>query len=226
MKTEDKARELAEVMVGIGKSCGRKMAALVTDMSSPLGRAVGNAPEVVEAIEVLSGSGPKDTREICLALSSKMLYLAGFGSKEECFEKASAALDSGAAKKKLAEFITAIGGNGDVVDQPEMLPSASARSAVTAQSDGYISEIDAELIGKASLFLGAGRETKNSEIDLSAGILLFVKPGDKITKGDLLCELCNSNEDKMTAAIPLAEKAFTVSEFPVSPSPLILQTVE
>ena len=95
-----------------------------------------------------------------------------------------------------------------------------------AQSGGYVNAIDAELIGKASLLLGAGRETKNSEIDLSAGINLFVKPGDKIAKGDVLCELCNSNPDKMTAAIQLAKNAFTISDDPVSPSPLILETVE
>ena len=226
MKTPEKAKELADVMVGIGKSCGRKMAALVTDMSSPLGKAVGNAPEVAEAIEVLSGKGPSDTREICLALSSKMLSLAGFGSREECFEKAAAVLDNGEAKKKFAEFISAIGGNGDVVDNPGLLPQASVKRVVTAEKDGYIVGVDAELIGKASLSLGAGRETKNSKIDLSAGIVLGVKPRDNISKGDVLCELLCSDSEKISGAFNLAKEAFDIAETPSSDSPLILETVE
>jgi len=226
MKTAEKAKELAEVMVGIGKSCNRKMAALVTDMSGPLGYAVGNAPEVAEAIEVLSGKGPRDTREICLALSAKMLNLAGFGNIDECFEKASVVLDNGSAKKKFAEFICAIGGDGKVTECPEMLPAASAKSVVVAQKDGYVSAIDAELIGKASLFLGAGRETKSSKIDLSAGVLLSVKPGDKISKGDVLCELLCSDSAKISCASTIASDAFDIAECPVAPSPLILETVE
>jgi len=225
MRTEEKAAELAQVMVDIGKSSGRQMCALVTDMSTPLGLAAGNAPEVREAIDVLSGKGPRDTREICLEIATQMMYLSGKGELGSCRSQAESIIDSGRAKAKLGEFISAIGGDPRVIEDTSLLPTAENCVEIKSLSEGFVKDINAEMIGRSALVAGAGRETKSDAVDYAAGIILAVKPGDKVTAGDILCRIEASDRDKLMRAEEYARAAFGISDEPREIKPLILRTV-
>lgn len=193
MKETEDAKELARLMIKIGKNAGRKMAALVTDMDEPLGFAIGNSIEVIEAIETLKGNGPKDLVHVCVELAAAMLYLGDKGSIEECRELAKDAISSGKALGKLNEMVKAQGGDAGVIENTEYFQKASVAYEVKSTRSGYISKMDARQIGICAMMLGAGRETKDSVIDLSAGIKLCKKTGDYVNTGETLAVFYTNN---------------------------------
>ncbi|MGP7816138.1 pyrimidine-nucleoside phosphorylase [Niallia sp. 01092] len=196
MKTLEDSRELAEAMVRIGNNVGRKTMAVISDMSQPLGFAVGNALEVKEAIDTLTGNGPKDLTELCLTLGSHMVYLA---EKADSIEHARKMLEEAIANGKALEtfklFLRSQGGDDSVVDQPDKLPQSKYISELPAKEAGYVAEITADSIGTAAMLLGAGRATKESEIDLAVGLVLRKKIGDQIEAGESLVTIYSNSED-------------------------------
>ncbi len=196
MKDEKDARELAEAMVAIGNEVGRKTMAVISDMSQPLGFAIGNALEVKEAIDTLRGEGPADLLDLCLALGRQMVYLGGKASSlQDAEDKLRGLIASGAALDKFKEFIANQGGNPAVADNPELLPQAPYRIELPSMEDGFVAEITADAVGTAAMILGAGRATKESEIDLSVGLVLNKKVGDAVKAGDSLVTIHASSED-------------------------------
>lgn len=214
MKTVEDAKELAHAMVSIGNNVGRRTMAVISDMSQPLGRAIGNALEVREAIDTLRGTGPKDLEELCLALGRQMVFLAGkAASLEEAEEKLREVIRSGKALEKFKEFIANQGGDASIVDGPDKLPTAAYRIEVPAKKDGVVASIVADEIGTAAMLLGAGRATKESEIDLAVGLMLNKKIGDKVAAGESLVTIHANREnveeviEKIYANITIAEQA-------------------
>ncbi|HFJ9284511.1 TPA: pyrimidine-nucleoside phosphorylase [Bacillus toyonensis] len=196
MKTDEDAKRLAEAMVRIGNNVGRNTMAVISDMSQPLGEAIGNALEVQEAIDTLQGKGPKDLEELCLTLGSQMVYLAGQASSlEDAREKLIEVMNNGKALESFKTFLSAQGGDASVVDDPSKLPQAQFKIEVEAKKDGYVSEIVADEIGTAAMLLGAGRATKESEIDLAVGLMLRKKVGDSVKKGDSLVTIYANREN-------------------------------
>ena len=196
MKTVDDAKELAHAMVSIGNNVGRKTMAVISDMSQPLGLAIGNALEVKEAIDTLQGKGPKDLEELCLALGRQMVFLADKASSlEEAEEMLKEVIRNGKALDKFKEFITNQGGDASVVDHPEKLPQAKYLIEVPAKVDGVVAEIVADEIGIAAMLLGAGRATKESEIDLAVGLMLNKKVGDAVKAGESLVTIHANREN-------------------------------
>lgn len=214
MKTVDDAKALAHAMVSIGNNVGRKTMAVISDMSQPLGLAIGNSLEVKEAIDTLRGEGPKDLEELCMALGSQMVFLAGKAeSLENAEEKLKEVIRNGKALEKFKEFIANQGGDASVVDHPERLPQAQYLIEVPAKQNGVVAEIVADEIGTAAMLLGAGRATKESEIDLAVGLMLNKKVGDAVQKGDSLVTIHANREDvaqvleKIYANIRIADHA-------------------
>lgn len=196
MKTVEDARELAHAMVSIGNNVGRKTMAVISDMSQPLGVAIGNSLEVQEAILALRGEGPKDLEELCLALGRQMVYLARKAeSLEEAEEMLREVIRNGKALEKFKEFIQNQGGDPSVVDDPDRLPKAKYLIELPAQRDGVVAELVADEIGTAAMWLGAGRATKESEIDLAVGLMLNKKVGDPVKKGESLVTIHANRED-------------------------------
>lgn len=227
MKTEKEAFALAEEMVKIGNNAGRKTIALVTDMDQPLGYAVGNALEVKEAIDTLKGQGPEDFTELVLALGSQMLIAGEKAADEkEALEMLKAAVESGKALEKLAEFVEAQGGDREEVYDPERLPSAKYIEDVCSEKTGYISHIQCDEVGICSLILGGGRETKESEIDLSVGLTLSKKVGDRIEKGDILARIHANDKEKMKTAEERLLGAYEISEKPCDKRKLLIGKVD
>lgn len=211
MKTEEDAIALATEMVKIGKNAGRKMSALITDMDEPLGYAVGNALEVKEAIATLKGEGPKDFTEICLALGSEMVCLSGICDDITTARKLlEESIANGSALKQLAAFVHAQGGNDSFVYHPELLPSSKYTEEVCVSENGYIEKIICDEVGNCSLILGGGRETKESEIDLSVGIVLKKKVGDSVSAGESIATIHYNDKQKMEAAKERFLKAVTI----------------
>lgn len=213
MKTEKDAFALAEEMVKIGKNAGKKIAAVITDMDQPLGNAVGNILEVKEAILSLNGLGPKDFMEVVYALGSQMVLFAG---KAQTEEEARAMLEETirdkSALNKFAEFVEAQGGDKRLVYQPETLPAAGILLEVMNTEEGYVSRIKAEDIGMASLVLGGGRQTKDSEIDLTVGVLLNKKRGDKVKMGDTLATIFANDMEKAKEAYAGIVRAYEIQK--------------
>jgi len=196
MKTVEDAKKLAHAMVSIGNNVGRKTMAVISDMSQPLGLAIGNALEVKEAIETLQGKGPKDLEELCLALGSQMVFLANKASSlEEAEEMLKEVIRNGKALEKFKSFIANQGGDPSVVDHPEKLPQAPYLIEVPAKADGVVTEIIADEIGTAAMLLGAGRATKESEIDLAVGLMLNKKIGDAVKIGESLVTIHSNREN-------------------------------
>ncbi|MEY8000477.1 pyrimidine-nucleoside phosphorylase [Clostridium sp. Mt-5] len=196
MKTEKDSEKLAHAMVKIGNSVGRNTMAIISDMSQPLGFAIGNALEVKEAIDTLKGEGPEDLTELVLTLGSQMVVLGRKAETlEEAREKLLEAVKSGKALEKFKEFLQNQGGDPSVVDNPEKLPQAKYKISVPAKESGYVSNIVADQIGMAAMLLGAGRATKEDKIDLSVGIVLNKKVGDKVEKGESLMTIYSNRED-------------------------------
>lgn len=201
MKKEEDAFALAKEMVALGKHAGKKTTAVVTDMDEPLGFAIGNALEVKEAIETLQGRGPKDFTQLCMTLGARML-LAGGAAKDEkqAFDILQNVIENGSALRKLAEFVEAQGGNAAAVYDTGMLPKASVTEEIFSEKEGYIEKIDCAEIGICSLLLGGGRETKESEIDLSVGLILHKKTGDHVNMGESLATIHANDKEKLAAA--------------------------
>lgn len=194
MKTEEDAEKLARAMVNVGTRAGRKCSAILTDMDQPLGMAVGNSLEVIEAIETLKGNAPSDLKEVSLTLAAEMLRLAGKGSDEECFAMAEDALNSGKALETLRSMIAAQGGDPNVIDDYSLFGKASQSLEAFADKDGFINSISCEETGMISLKLGAGRKSKESSIDPTAGIIFDKKVGDFVHKGERLGTLFTSTQ--------------------------------
>jgi pyrimidine-nucleoside phosphorylase len=226
MKTPEEAEELANAMVKIGNAVGRNTMAVISDMSQPLGLAIGNALEIKEAIDTLNGNGPKDLEELCLTLGSHMVYLAKKAdSLEDAREMLREAISSGKALETLKVFLKAQGGDDSVVDNPETLPQAAHTFELTADEDGYVSEIIADEIGTAAMILGAGRATKESEIDLAVGLMLNKKVGDQVSKGDSLVTIY-SNTENVEDVKSRIRSAYTISNVAVDAPPLIYKEIK
>lgn len=196
MKTLEDSRELAKAMVRIGNNVGRRTMAVISDMSQPLGFAIGNALEVKEAIDTLKGEGPEDLTELCLTLGSHMVLLAEKASTvEEARQMLTNAIKDGSALQALKVFLRSQGGDDSIVDDPSRLPQASFKIEVEAKEEGYISEIIADEIGTAAMLLGAGRATKESEIDLAVGLLLKKKIGDQVQVGESIVTIYSNFEE-------------------------------
>lgn len=203
---------LAQEMVSIGESAGRKTAALITNMDIPLGNNIGNSLEVIEAVDTLKNQGPEDLTIVCLELAANMLYLAGMGDMEICRSKVKEALENGRALQKLVDMVEAQGGDSGVIKDTSKFEQASIVEEVISPYEGYITFMDTKECGIASCILGAGRETKEDTIDYSAGIVLKKKTGDKIQKGDVLAVLYGNKQEKMQPAKEQFLKALKVEE--------------
>lgn len=226
MKTLEVSVALAEAMVSIGKLAGKKMAAIISDMDQPLGNAVGNILEVKEAIDTLQGQGPKDLEELVLTLGSYMVVAA---EKAETIEEARTALKQtltdGSAFELFKKFVVAQGGCEDEVLHPEKLPIAKYIEDVVADANGYVAKIQTEEIGRISLLLGGGRETKESEIDLTVGVVLNKKRGDKVEAGDVLATIHANDKDKLAQAKKRLLKAYTIVDELIEKEALIKSVI-
>lgn len=225
MKTAQDASCLAREMVKIGQACGRRMAAVITNMDVPLGRCVGNGIEVAEAIAVLKGNGPDDLRSVCLDLAAQMLSLAQKGSPEECRLIAQKALESGAALEKFEQMIIAQGGDASILNRPQALYEKALEYELSAPQDGWIQRMDAESCGRASMLLGAGRETKDSVIDPAAGIFLCKKTGESVHKGELLARLYTNRPDRLEQACETLRESYVFSAEKPAKIPLIYDVI-
>jgi len=226
MKTPEKSRELAEWMVAIGKAAGKRMRALITDMDRPLGYAIGNSLEVVEAIETLYGRGPSDLTELCVALSAHILNLAEKGTYEQCEQMARKAIADGSGLNMLARMVEAQGGESDWIRNPKQFPTAKYEHPVLAKTSGYIVGVDTEGYGVASLLLGAGRNTKEDVIDMAAGICLKAKTGDYVEAGEPIAILYSNKEEAFPAAEKRLLSATWIGKDAPKKAPLILDVVE
>ncbi len=227
MKTLEDAQKLAEIMVRIGTMAGKKTAAVITDMDEPLGNAVGNSLEVIEAIEALSGNGPKDFMEVVYALGSKILVLAGKAQTgREAQQMMQRCITSGAAKQKFADFIAAQDGDASYVWDTEKFPKTSYALSVCAPREGYIKSVDAHGVGAACMRLGGGRETKDSPIDLSVGVYLKKKRGDYAKKGEPLAVVYANSETKGKSAVRQVQKAYQITDEKTKPVPMIKRIVD
>ena len=222
MKSEDDAKALAELMCKIGSSQGKKTAAIISDMSEPLGHAVGNSLEVIEAIELLKANIEGDLLKLCLNISGAMIYLGGKASSiDEGIALAESAITSGKALEKLAEMIEYQGGNKAVIDDYSLFPEAKLSVEIKALRSGYIESIDAEGIGLASQHSGAGRASKEDEIDHSAGIKLVAKRGDRVELSDTIAIVYSSDEEKLKQACEEVLSAYAISDSEPKAEPLI-----
>ena len=212
MKDLDRARLLAETMVGIGKARGTPVVAVLTDMNQPLGRMIGNANEIAESVDVLHGGGPPDLVEVVYRLAEEMLLLSGVESRRaDARLRLEAAVSSGAAFEKLEQVVSAQGGDPAVLHDPSLLPQAQNEHVVRATESGYVVRIDAFDIGTAALRLGAGRERKEDDIDPGVGIAVEVKTGDEVSAGQALARLFWNDESKLADALPMTEASFELS---------------
>ncbi len=222
MKTEDDARELAKEMVRIGTGAKRKTAAVISQMDEPLGFAVGNALEVIEAVQTLKGNGPEDLLELCVALGSHMLVLANAADNlDEAAKKLKNTITDGTAYEKFIEFVTAQGGKREDVENVEQLISADIIKEIPAPCSGYIAHIQSDEVGISAMLLGGGRETKESVIDLSVGIVLKKKVGDYVRTGEPLAVMYSNDPVKFAAAQKRLLSAYRYSEIPVPAGSLI-----
>ena len=226
MKTLNDARKLAETMVSIGNNLGRDTRAILTDMDQPLGHAVGNALEVKEAIETLKGHGPKDLVELCLEAGAIMLEQAGvYQDHDEAIEALKESLANGDAFNKLKEMIDWQGGDVSYIEHPEKFPLAKHIVEVKADKDGYVRRIDALMIGESAMRLGAGRAKIEDTIDMSAGIVLNKKIGDKVKKDETLC-FVHANIDKFDDILKDIKEAFIIDENEVKTPPIIHEYIK
>ena len=226
MKTVDHSIELAREMVAIGDRVGRKTVAVITDMDIPLGNAIGNALEVKEAIAVLRGKGPNDLETVSFELAARMLELAEVGSIDRCREIVRRKVEDGSAFTKLDELVKRQGGLFELIDDDRLFDVASIVKPVTAPSEGYIMSLRTDSLGTASMKLGAGRETKESSIDYSAGIILHKKPGMKVKKGEVIAELHTNRMDCVHEAEQMLLDSITMDNRPPVQRPLILAYID
>ncbi|MET3576456.1 pyrimidine-nucleoside phosphorylase [Bhargavaea ullalensis] len=221
MKTDEDARRLAEAMVGIGNAVGRRTLAVISDMSQPLGYAVGNALEVKEAIATLKGEGPEDLTHLCVELGSRMVVAGGKAETlEEGADLIRGVLEDGSALRLFRSFIEAQGGDPEIVDHPDRLPAAKEIVSVRAEQEGFVQTIGADDIGVAAMHLGAGRATKDEEIDLGVGIVLKKKVGDRVAKGEPIADVHTNGRGTDTAVSMILEHVLIGAER-IAPPPLI-----
>ena len=225
MKSIDDSIALAKEMVAIGENAGRKTVALITDMDIPLGHNIGNSLEVIEAVETLKGNGPKDLTEVCVHLASNMLYLAGKGTLEECKVLVRQVIANGEALKRLAAMVEAQGGDSAVIFDTDKFAKAAYAHEVLAKKSGYITFMDTESCGIASAMLGAGRETKDSQIDFAAGIILKKKVGDYVEAGEPIAVFYADHEALFAAAEQRYQDAVTIQEEKAEETPLVYARV-
>ena len=226
MKRQVEARRLAQMMVGIGRRLDKKVQALLTDMNQPLGYAIGNALEVMEVSQTLQNAGPTDLTRISLELAARMIFLAKIvPTLEEARELAQSKLLDGSGYRKFKDVIQAQGGNPQVLDRFELLPNATGVREISSPRQGFVSAIEAELIGQASSLIGAGRDTKEDTIDPAVGVILEVKVGQKVESGGVLCRLYYTGEDRVEEAAQMIEDAFRISSTAPEDRELILEVV-
>lgn len=225
MKTLEDSITLAEKMVAIGEHGGRRTMALITNMDIPLGSLIGNSLEVIEAVETLRGNGPEDLTEVCLSLAAGMLFLAGKGSMEECRKLAEGTIADGSALERLIAMVEAQGGDSSVIKDTSLFARAPFEREVKALKSGYITHMNTEQCGIASSLLGAGRITKESPIDYTAGIALKKKVGQKVEEGETIAVLYTSKEELFEASREEFLKAVTISGIEPVPEPLIYARV-
>lgn len=226
MKTVEESENLAKEMVAIGKSAGRSVTAVITNMDIPLGDSVGNSLEVIEAIKTLKGEGESDLTEVCLTLAAQMLSMVTGEDERTCYSMAKGAIDNGLAINKLREMISAQGGNANVVDDYSLFKQPKYTAEIFSECDGYIEHTDAEKIGIASVILGAGREKKGDPIDPSAGIVLKKKTGDYVKKGEPLAVFYTDDEGKIEGAKQEFLDAFTFGDERTQPQKLIYKIIK
>ncbi len=226
MKTEDDARRLAESLVSIGNAAGVRTQALLTRMDVPLGQAVGNSLEVIECIETLKGRGPDDLESLSVSLAARMVLLAGLASTvEEAEQRVRAALSSGAGVQKLGQVIARQGGDPRVIDDYDRLPSAAGHRLIVADRAGYLTDLDAERVGRATLLLGAGRDSVEDRVDPSVGAMVLAKPGQRIKSGEPVMELHYRDETRLPAAVEMAAAAIRIGDEPPPAISLIIGEV-
>jgi len=226
MKKQVDARRLAQMMVGIGRRMDKRVQALITDMSQPLGYAVGNALEVMEASQTLQNAGPNDLTKLSIELAARMIFLGKkAASLDDARRLAEEKLVDGSGYKKFKQVVAAQGGNPQALDKFELLPNATGMREVASPRGGYVSSIDAEDIGSASNMIGAGRDKKEDAIDPAVGIILEVKAGEKVDAGSVLCRLYYTKEDRVEEAAEMVEDAFRISAQKPEERELILEVV-
>jgi pyrimidine-nucleoside phosphorylase len=226
MKTEADSRRLAESMVSIGNASGVRTEAIITTMDTPLGRAVGNALEVIECLDVLKGGGPADLIDVSIELTGRMLVLARVASdRSDAARRARAAIASGAALERFRRIIEAQGGNPRVVDDYSLLPRVADRRLVPASRAGFVTSLDAELVGRASVALGAGRDRVEDSIDPAVGILVRAGLGDAVSRGDALLELHYRDPQRLQDALALVGRAVTIGDEPPALRPSVVGEV-
>jgi pyrimidine-nucleoside phosphorylase/thymidine phosphorylase len=226
VKRQVDARRLAQMMVGIGRRLDKRVVALITDMNQPLGYAVGNALEVMEVSQTLQNAGPVDLTRLSLELAARMIFLAKLTKTiDEARDMAQSRLLDGSGYRKLKEVIAAQGGNPQVLDRFELLPNATGAREITCPRAGYISAIDAELIGRAAMLIGAGRDRKEDAIDPAVGVILEAKIGQKMDAGSILCRLYYTDEERVEEAAEMVEDAFRISATAPDERELILEVV-
>ena len=225
MKTLDDAIKLAETMVAIGEGAGRRTVALITDMDTPLGFGIGNSIEVAESMDVLKGRGARDLTEVSLELAANMLYLVDKGTLDDCRKLAEKSIADGSAFETFCKMVKAQGGDDSVLRDYDNFDKAPFSREVFADGDGFVAKMNAELLGKVSVMLGAGRETKDSSIDFSAGIVLHKKFGDEVHAGESLATLYASDEKLFVAAEENFRAAIELGGKPEA-RPLIFARVE
>lgn len=225
MKTLDDSITLAEKMVAIGEHAGKKTMALITNMDIPLGSLIGNSLEVIEAVDTLKGDGPEDLTEVCLQLASGMLFLAGKGDLSACRAMAEKTIADGSALKRLIAMVEAQGGDSSVIKDTSLFQKAPFKLEVKSPKGGYITHMDTERCGIASSMLGAGRITKESEIDFAAGIALKKKVGQSVAEGEVMAVLYTSQEELFLASVEEFISAVTISDEKLATEPLIYARV-
>ncbi len=226
MKRQVDARRLAQLMVAIGRRADKRVQALITDMNQPLGYAVGNALEVMEASQTLQNVGPTDLTRISLELAARLIYLGKVtATLDDARELAQEKLLDGSGYRKFRDVIQAQGGDPQVLDRFELLPNASGAREIASPRSGFVSAIDAEDVGRAASMIGAGRDTKEDAIDPAVGVILEVKVGERVEAGSVLCRLYYTREDRIEEAAQVIEGAFRISSHAPEERELILEVV-
>ncbi len=222
MKDEESATELAEMMVKIGKKCGRNMAAVITNMDIPLGSNVGNALEIYEVIDILNNKGDEQLRELCLVLSATILSISYDWDYDEAYKKAEQTIIDGSAYEKFIEFVTAQNGNNEI----SITPVSEKSLEIKADKDGYITSIDSRIVGESAVLLGAGREKKTDTIDYGAGIVLYKKTGEKVSVGETIAILYAESNEKLKNAEKLFNTSYVIGDEKPETKPFIYQTIK
>lgn len=225
MKELKDAQRLAYLMVETGRKAGKRCRAVITDMNQPLGKAVGNALEVIEAVQILKGEEKGRLYELCMVLAANMLELAGKGTLQECRAIAENAVECGRALSVFKNMILSQGGNADFINDYSLLTKAKYKAEIRADSSGYIEEINSEDIGFVSLLTGAGRTHKEDMIDYSAGLIINCELGDYVEKDAVILTLFSDNKNKLTEAVRRAENVIRITDVKIDEIPLIYSVI-